>query len=360
MASALSGGGDALDRGDVNQQGLEAFFSGQALTAGSSGWLAESYVANQDQLDGIVNYESVLLTLNENGELQEPLVLIYPREGIITADYPLMLLNADKREAYDRLVTYLRSPEFQEEMMKTTLRRPVVPGITLDPRIPDPLLVELPFPSNLETIDALLFSFLDETRAPPHAFFVLDVSGSMEGDRLDDLKSAMDNLTGLDQSLTGRFSRFRNRELITLIPFSTAVEDVADFAVDDVAADSADMAHVREYVSRLEAGGDTAIYSALATAYDLAAAAKAEDPDRYYSVVLMTDGELTAGLEPREFTRYYNSLPQEIRDIPTFTVLFGGANQGEMEDIADLTGGRMFDAKADSLGLVFKEIRGYQ
>lgn len=31
-----------------------------------------------------------------------------------------------------------------------------------------------------------------------------------------------------------------------------------------------------------------------------------------------------------------------------------------MEKIADLTGGRMFDAKSESLNQIFKEIRGYQ
>ncbi len=38
--------------------------------------------------------------LNSGGQLHEPLDLIYPKEGIVTADYPFMLLNADKRDAY--------------------------------------------------------------------------------------------------------------------------------------------------------------------------------------------------------------------------------------------------------------------
>ena len=63
----------------------------------------------------MINYELVLLGLNESKELKEPLVLIYPQEGIITADYPLMLLDSAKRQAYDRLVEFIRSPEFQEE-----------------------------------------------------------------------------------------------------------------------------------------------------------------------------------------------------------------------------------------------------
>ena len=72
-------------------------------------------------------------------------------------------------------------------------------------------------------IDALLFSYLDEQRVPAHAFFVLDVSGSMEGDGLNGLKAALNGLTGLDTSLTGRFSRFRGREEITIISFNDQV-----------------------------------------------------------------------------------------------------------------------------------------
>jgi Ca-activated chloride channel family protein len=59
-AAALSGSGDALQSADINKVNdqLKEFFKGQALTAGSSGWLADQYVLEQDRLDGIINYES--------------------------------------------------------------------------------------------------------------------------------------------------------------------------------------------------------------------------------------------------------------------------------------------------------------
>jgi Ca-activated chloride channel family protein len=46
--------------------------------------------------------------------------------------------------------------------------------------------------------------------------------------------------------------------------------------------------------------------------------------------------------------------------VPVFTILFGDANQGEMSGIAELTGGRLFDAQKEPLSTIFKEIRGYQ
>src|SRR5262245_52327689 len=114
VASALSGSSDSIDTGNIDTDALRAFFKGQALTAGSSGFLADSYVRDQDAVDGIVNYESILMSLNEGGKLKEPLSLVYPSEGIVTADYPFMLLNADKRAAYDMVTEYLRSPDVQK------------------------------------------------------------------------------------------------------------------------------------------------------------------------------------------------------------------------------------------------------
>jgi Ca-activated chloride channel homolog len=360
VAAALSGSSDALETGDVDSQAMQQFFKGQTLTAGSSGWLAESYVEDQDELDGLVNYESILLSLNEGGQLREKLTLIYPQDGIITADYPLMLLNSDKRDQYDELVDFLRSPAFQKEVMETTLRRPAVPGVPLDPRIPDPLLIELPFPGTIQVVDSLIFAYLDEQRVPAHAFFVLDTSGSMHGEGLTDLQTAMTDLTGLDESITGQFARFRAREKVSVISFSDVIRPPSNFVIDDTAPAGSDMAQIRDYVNSLRANGDTAIYSALQEAYAQAAAAQQADPDRYYTIVLMSDGENTAGIALADFERYYRSLPAEAQNIRVFTVLFGEANEEAMAEIAELTGGRMFDGTQEDLSFIFKQIRGYQ
>ncbi len=360
VAAALSGSADALAVDDIAKvtPQLQEFFKGQALTSGSSGWLAESYVREQDRLDGLVNYESVLLQLNQSGELREKLYLIYPKEGIITADYPLMLINQDKREQYDKLVEYLRTPEFQKKLMEQTWRRPAISGVALSSRFPDQLLVELPFPNSLEVIDSLLFAYLDEQRIPSHAFFVLDVSGSMQGDGISELKTALTNLTGIDTSLTGQFARFRNRERVTMITFNHEVQDVRNFEID--INDQTTMEQVRAYAARLEAEGGTAIFSSLVQAYDLAFQAKQQDPERYYSIVLMSDGQNTEGIPRDQFLSYYRSLPEDAQQIKTFTILFGQAEESDMEAIAEATGGRVFNAKSEPLNVIFKQIRGYQ
>jgi Ca-activated chloride channel homolog len=360
VASAFAGGGAALDAGSINVARLKDFFSGQVMTAGSSGFLADSFVRQQDRVDGMINYESVLLSLNSEGKLHQPLDLVYPKDGIITANYPLMLLNSAKRDAYDKVVAFLRSADFQRKIMSTTGRRPSIPDVKPDSRFTTQLLVELPFPSNLNVIDSLLFAYLDQIRPPAHTYFVLDISGSMEGDRLDSVKKTFDNLTGADQTITGRFARLRAREEITIIPFNGAVVDDRTFTINDVSGTSPDLAAVRRYVDNLQANNATAIYDALIRAYNDAAAAKAAEPDRFYSIVLMTDGESNAGADANGFKRFYNSQPDAVKVIPTFAIIFGEASPKQLSDIANLTGGQAFDSRNVSLPSVFKVIRGYQ
>jgi Ca-activated chloride channel family protein len=359
VASALAGTADVLSANDVRASRLNGFFRGQRLTAGSSGWLIDSYVRDEDSLDGIVNYEANLLSLNESGRLKEPLVLIYPKEGIVTADYPLILLNAEKRPQYDKVVAYLKSDEFQTLLMDKTHRRPANPDVKLSSAFPKNLIVDLPFPGNLNTINAILRSYLNNNRVPPHSFFVLDTSGSMEGDRLDGLVHALDTLAGDDPSITGRFARFENREKITIFTFNSSVSQPVNFEMHGE-NDAATFNAVKQYAAGLQAGGNTAIFNAVEAAEDLAQASRANDGPRYYSIVLMTDGESNTGDDFEAFKRRFESLPPEERAIKVFPVIFGEASPQQLTDLANLTGGRTFDGSHEPLSIVFKEIRGYQ
>jgi Ca-activated chloride channel family protein len=360
VASAFAGTGNALTAKDINTAALKALFAGQRLTAGSSGFLADSYVKDQSSLDGIINYESVLLGLNAGGKLSESLDLIYPKEGIVTADYPLMLLDAGRRADYDKLVAYFRKPDVQTRIMTQTHRRPSIPEVVPDSQFPAQVLLEVPFPSSLDVVNQLIETYLNQVRLPSHTYFVLDISGSMQGDRLNGVKTTFANLTGADQSITGQFARFRAREDITIVTFNGAVQDTRDFTINDPTPGSADLKQVVDFVNGLQASDGTAIYDGLIHAYNLAGAARSVDPNRFYSVVLMTDGQNNAGNDATQFQNWYRSASPEVRSIKCFAVIFGEASPQELNDVAKLTGGRTFDARSASLAIVFKEIRGYQ
>jgi Ca-activated chloride channel homolog len=361
VVSALAGNPDALRAEDVDNARLMGFFKGLRLTAGSSGWLAEKFADEQERLDGMVNYESVLLSLNRDGKVKEPFTLIYPQEGIVTADYPLLLLNGARRDAYDRLVAYLKSEAFQREIMQRTLRRPVNTSVALSDAFPRDLIVELSFPGSVDVINGILLAYLNEQRKPAHSYWLLDTSGSMKGERLGELQHALRVLTGDDASITGKFARFQNRERITIFEFAHAVKATRQFEMGrGQAQNEATLQAVRGFSDGLHAEGDTAIYSTLMEAYQAAADALAREGGYYSTIVLLTDGENNRGISFEQFAEYYRALPPEVRRIRVFPVIFGEANPDDMIGIAELTGGRAFKAKGANLAVVFKEIRGYQ
>ena len=359
VAAALADKGDALEVKDINARQLTAFFKAQTLTAGSSGWLADAYVPEQGRIDGMINYASTLLALNASGKLKESLVLIYPKEGIITADYPFMLLNGAKRADYDKLLAYLRSGAFQAPMSKQTFRKPVAPDVPFDAAIFPANQVELPFPAKLAVVDAVLQAFDNEIRRPADSSFVLDISGSMGGKRMEQMKTALLGLAGLDTSLSGRFARLREREAIHMTAFDDSVRPTQTFDMGRKNREATET-DVRAYVQQLQAEGGTAVFSAAQRVYQQASLRRARVPDRYYSIVFLTDGESNRGMDAQGFEDWYGALPAGEKGIRIFAIQFGEARAEQLETLTRLTGGRVFNATKTPLNQVFKEIRGYQ
>jgi Ca-activated chloride channel family protein len=360
VASALAGTGSAITPEQIAgvSPALTKFFAGQALSAGSSGWLSDAYQRRAtgadagQKVDGLINYESVLLSMNADGKLPEPLSLIYPSDGVVSADYPLTLLsdaNNDARDSHQRLTDYLRTPDVQRKIMDTTRRRPAVPGIgDFAPKD----LVELPFPAGNDAVDALLSAYFNKIRRPSRTLYVLDVSGSMQGDRIEALRSALIALTGADGTPVGRYRGFRGREEVTMLPFSSTPGAAQTFTVPE-SAPQAELDKIKSVAEGLKANGGTAIYDSLLRGYQILGQ---PSPDRFTSIVLMTDGENQNGSPLSAFESAHPRLPK----IPVFPVLFGEGSPDEMNRVATLTGGQVFDARNTPLAKVFQEVRGYQ
>lgn len=362
VAAASAAKAEDLTAAEVDRKALQDFLSGQKLTAGSSGWLADAYVRDQERLDGLINYEAVLLRLNERPQLHEKLALIYPRDGVISADYPLLLLDPAKRGPYERLVAALKSPAFQSNVLARVYLRPSDPSARRAPKLSDQTVAELAFPNNLQVIDSVLAAYQAQLRRPATSIYLLDVSGSMRGARIESLKHALELLTGVEaRGAAARYAGFQNREHVMLIPFASEPWKAMRFDFEDADHMARTQEALRAYVGDLAAGGGTAIYSALDLAYDLAYQEQHRYPGRLVTVVLLTDGLNNHGLRYREFQQRWAGRGAGGADpIRTFPILFGEASSAELDDIARLSGGRSFDARNTDLRAVFQEIRGYQ
>jgi Ca-activated chloride channel family protein len=378
VVAAASQKTDGLTAADVDRAAIAAFLKGYKLPGDNSTYLSEKFIEQQGTyVNAFINYESWLLSLGQSGKLREKLVLVYPHEGVSTADYPLMLLNDARRDDYLKVVAYLKSEPAQLWLARQTLRRPISPEVAA--KVADILpsqgmRVELPFSPDRALADGLIDAYLNEFRRPIASTFVLDTSGSMERDgRQRQLVQALHYIAGADRSLTGRIAKLTNRERLWMQPFADQPYGLQEFEVpggsrsargvqvqEDSEAKQKVLADVRDFSDGLRMRGGTALFDAVIVSLRHMADQKAKDPAYQYSVVAFTDGENNQGRSFEQFKRDYALLPEDARSIPVFMVLFGEANEQQLRELVKVTGGRLFDARKTPLYSVFKDIRAYQ
>lgn len=341
---------DDLKNPELINKTKALFENGIKKTAGSSGWLADIFL--KDGGDAIINYESVIAELNKKGA---NLLIVYPKDGISIADYPFYLLNEAKKSDYNKIINVLKSEEFQRKAMELTNRRPMNSSIPL--KLSNGIdqnrtLYSLSLPNSKEVLNDIIDLYLNVVKKTSQIIFVLDMSGSMEGKNIDMLRQSILNLTGEDNSLTGKLTKFGMRDKVEFILFNDRVVLKKTFTVNS----DQDLKDMQEFAkNNLKAGGSTAIYDALNQAL--------KDVDKnkniYSTIVLLTDGENNRGIELKDFKNIYNAYKSSEKNIPIYPIIFGSSNKSEMDTLGEISGGRTFDAVRQPLESVFKEIRGY-
>jgi Ca-activated chloride channel family protein len=377
VVAAAGGKGEALTAADVDRQAIADFLTGYKIVGDNSTYLAEQFTKLQGtRANAFINYESWLLSLNASGKLREKLHLIYPFEGVSTADYPFMLLNDAKRAEYLKVVEYLKGDTAQLWLARQTLRRPM--KAELAQQVADILpargfQVELPFSPDRQLADGLIDAYLNEFRKPIASTFVLDTSGSMQGQRREQLVEAIHYLAGADVSLTGRVAKLTNREKLWFLPFSDRPREPVLFEIPsgspvkkgvapqaDTDAKKAELQRVRDAADALHMAGGTALYDSVLAALNHMLEQRKLKPDYQYSVIAFTDGKNTVGRNLDAFKQAYEQMPEDVRGIPVFMVLYGDAAEADLKQLVAITGGRVFDARKTPLYAVFKDIRAYQ
>ncbi len=222
--------------------------------------------------------------------LDKKMVAIYPKEGTIWHNNPGAILRnvpwtgPEQQAAAALFVDYLLEPPQQEKAIEWGFRpaNPNVPNgpyltaeYGIDPAKPQKLLGNVD-PAVAEEI----MSSWQDVKKPGIVVLVLDVSGSMEGDKLTQAKEGA--LKFLDAMAGNNY--------VGVLTFSGSINKTVE--IGPITKNKFDLAAV---VESAQAGGNTALYDAVKKAVDMA--------DKYplsgeatRGVVVLTDGENTAGI----------------------------------------------------------------
>ncbi len=370
MLAAADGAPDAIEPGSLDSPQVaatvRALLAGVERSSGSSGWLGELFLEGERQGRGYAamwNYEAVLKETNDalRGMRRELLVAVTPQGGVGIADSPLGFLargGDPKAEAFFlALQEHLLSPAVQARIVATG-RRPAF-GSAATPPAADPswnfdpakplLALRPPEP-------ALLFRALGlyqaAWRKPSLTAICLDISGSMEGKGIEELKTAMRFLLTplrMEEALT----QWTPADRVMVFTFNDRIVD----RFEATGAPGSQAALLRS-VEALRAGGGTNIYACAAEAVRALQRRLAGDSaGALPAVLLMTDGK------SEEAEALLRQAQAEARratdlDIPVFGVLFGDADRRQLDSIAASTRARVFDGRRD-LEAAFRASRGY-
>ncbi|MDP5219027.1 substrate-binding domain-containing protein [Ruegeria sp. 2205SS24-7] len=336
-------------------------------SSGSSGWLKDSLVENPVRFDAMFNYEALMIEANQALEEvgQEPLYIIYPTNGLSVADSPLGYINkgdAAKEEAFLKLQEHLLSGDVQDTLLALG-RRAGLLGLSADRADPavwrkewgvdlERSIAPVPAPASAVIGEALTL-YQTELRKPSLTVWVLDVSGSMEGEPLAELKTAMGLLLDPDASAVNLLQP-SSRDVTIILPFNH--KPGAPLMVSG--SKPSDLSEASRYVDRLAADGGTDLYMAVVAALK-ELRPYAEDGtlfDYLPAIVAMTDGASETVNRPAML----RALQQSGfgLDVPIHSIAFGNADTAQLNELSDATIGRMFTA-GDDLAKSLRSAKGY-
>jgi Ca-activated chloride channel family protein len=143
-----------------------------------------------------------------------------------------------------------------------------------------------------------------EQTIPRDLVLVLDTSGSMRGEKMEQARKALKYC----------LSNLGSKDRFALINFATTVNKYKDGLLD---SDKDQIAQAKKWVDNLEATGGTAIDDALAAALAL----RTKDEGRSFTIVFFTDGQPTIGeTEPEKILKHVAAKNTGNTRIFTFGV----------------------------------------
>ncbi len=349
------------------QEDMRTLLSQVDRSSGSSGWLKDSLVANPDRFDAMINYESVVIEANQAlvAAGETPLYIVYPANGLSVADSPFGLIDkgdAAKEKAFLDLQAFLLSPDTQGKLSDLGRRAGLI-GLSADdadPTVWNPDwgvdlkrdIAPIPTPASAVIAEALAL-YQSELRKPSLTVWVLDVSGSMEGEPLAQLKSAM-TLVLDPQAAAVNLLQPSRRDVTIILPFNHTTEEATIVR----GGTAADLSAALSRVNALRADGGTDVYGAIGTAVDLLEPFQRDGTlgDYLPAIVAMTDGQ--SETINQEWMEQKLAAEPWAQAIPIHSIAFGAADEEQLKALSAASVGRMFKA-GDDIAAALRSAKGY-
>ncbi|MDO5016405.1 MAG: VWA domain-containing protein [Eubacteriales bacterium] len=364
---ALLGNPSTIEEQDLDDETLQKeiteLLSGVERSSGSSNWLVDLYVSGN--YDAMVNYEALVISANQrlSEAGKETLCAIYPKDGLSLADSPLGFVadngvagrkQEEQEELFLKLQNYLLSEDSQDFIRSTGRRTDMLSapkgyesvfrsdwGIDLERTL---TVMRMP---KAEVIRKSLDLYQSEFKKPAYNIYLLDFSGSMYGEGNEQLIKALEAIM-IEKNARQNLLQASSKEVNVFYRFSDQVG-----LIGRATGSGQGLEDLYSEIKSNQPEGGTALYSAVKAALEEISQI---DLSLYSpAIILMTDGQPSAGIRFGELEEYYEAT--DI-DVPVFSILFGDAVEADMDKLAEMSRARVFDGRGN-LVEAFQKVRGY-
>lgn len=315
---------------------------------------------DRNALDAFVVSEQLIIAFNTgkfgNTSQGNKLVALYPAEGSFWADHPLALLETpaltdNQRRTFQAFRDFLGRAETQKSIMAEGYRptdlslsltgegSPFTAANGVDPKQPQTTL-QLPTADVVQVVQNVWAL----TKRKANVFLVVDTSGSMQGEKLNNAKAALRTFLAQIPS---------DQEKVGLVEFNTAVSNIIEL---DVLANN--RAVLNSTVDGLTANGNTALLDGVRVAYGRLQ--QNADPERINAIVAMTDGRENASMV--SLRQLVGEIQANNPDLPVviFAIAYGrDADYDMLQALADASGGQVREGNEETIRELYKILSSY-
>lgn len=321
---------------------------------GESAILERIQKDGRDFLDAFVAQEQLVVNYNRQNPTDR-LVAVYPDEGTLWADHPLVLLESNaltdnQRQTFRALRDFVQSPEAQAAVLEAGFRpadlsiplegSPIAPANGADASQPQTTL-QMPGPAVVDVVQ----NAWQYTKRKTNVYLVVDTSGSMDGEKLAAAKAALTEFLG---QIKG------NQERVGLVEFSSSVNNI-----DPLDELGNNRQRLGSTIDNLTAGGNTALLDGVRAAY--VRLQQQGDPERINAIVAMTDGlENNSSISLDELRQEIEAGNRDGVPVVIFAIAFGDdADYDTLRAIAEASGGQVRTGDLNTIRQLYKLLSSY-